>query len=112
MQGRGDLSHFKRIYYVEVDRGTESTSVIQNKLIAYNLYYKSASEYFTQFGNTMKILFVCHKASRAETINKTLKVLEGSQYVWVSSGDQVNQESVLGQEIWTDIEGNKKAILK
>ncbi len=112
MQTKGENPKIKKIFFAEIDMGTVSSAKIESKVIAYNLYFKAEREFFAEYRNTMRVLFVCNTAKRAEWVLKAIEDIQGSEFVWATSFDQVNPGSILSLSIWVDINRNYQSILK
>ena len=112
LKGKGSLEQYQRLYFVEIDRGTEGLNVIKDKIIGYSLYLKQ--NVFAKFGKfkTFTVLLQTNSAKRAENIRHHLTGVDGSELVWVSDAGQVKQETIATSPIWQDHELKMRAILK
>ena len=102
LRGKGEYAKFQKLYFLEVDRSTEGLRIIQDKVIGYNLYRRE--NVFKKFGafDDFQVLFQAPSQKRAGNIRQALTDLEGTESVWVTSADQVTEDSILGSTIWTD----------
>ncbi len=112
LQGKGAYSKSKRLYFVEIDRGTESESHIRKKVIGYSLYLQQ--RVFQNFGKFegFCVLFQTISPKRAENMRKALVGTEGSDLVWITDVQRVTEETILSKPIWTDHKGNFRAIMR
>jgi hypothetical protein len=112
LQGKGKLESYQRLYFVEIDRGTEALNVIKDKVIGYSLYLKQ--NVFAKFGKfkTFVVLLQTNSAKRAENIRHHLTGVDGSDLVWVTDGQKVKQDTIAAAPIWQDHELKTRAILK
>ena len=102
LRGKGEYAKFQKLYFLEVDRSTEGLRIIQDKVIGYNLYRRE--NVFKKFGafDDFQVLFQAPSQKRAGNIRQALTDLEGTESVWVTSADQISEDSILGSAIWTD----------
>lgn len=110
LQGTGNMEHQKRLYFLEVDQNKD-LEVIRDKIIAYGLWHKQNQDFLATMGNTYKVLIQCRGIKRANRIAKALFHMEGTEQVWITHEDCIN-ENLLTQPIWTNHERQLKAILK
>lgn len=112
LKGKGSLEQYQRLYFVEIDRGTEGLNVIKDKVIGYSLYLKQ--NVFAKFGKfkTFVVLLQTNSTKRAENIRHFLTGVDGSELVWISEAGQVKQETIATSPIWQDHELKRRAILK
>lgn len=102
----------KALYYLEIDRGTESLSVIRDKIIGYNIHLKN--EIFKKYGNfqRFRVLVQTRKKKRAENIINVLQETEGHELALVTTASEVNEISILDGQIWKNTNGDIKRILR
>ena len=112
LKGKGSLEQYQRLYFVEIDRGTEGLNVIKDKIIGYSLYLKQ--NVFAKFGKfkTFVVLLQTNSAKRAENIRHFLTGIDGAELVWISEAGQVKQETIVISPIWQDHELKMRTILK
>lgn len=102
----------QRLFFLEIDRGTESLNVIRDKVIGYNLYRNA--KVFQKFGkfDGFRVLFQTSSEKRAKNMRKALTDLEGEDLVWITDVSKVNEGSVLKEPIWINEKWEYKQILK
>lgn len=112
LKGKGSLEQYQRLYFVEIDRGTETLNVIKDKVIGYSLYLKQ--NVFAKFGKftTFVVLLQTNSAKRAENIRHFLTGVDGAELVWITDASQVKQDTIATSPIWQDHELKTRAILK
>jgi hypothetical protein len=112
LKGKGSLEQFQRLYFVEIDRGTEGLNVIKDKIIGYSLYLKQ--NVFAKFGKFkgFVVLLQTNSKKRAENIRHFLTGVDGAELVWITDAGQVTQETIATAPIWQDHERKARAILK
>lgn len=100
------------LYFLEIDRGTESLNVIRDKVIGYDLYRKE--KIFQKFGRFkgFRVLFQAHSKKRAQNMRKALTNLEGADLVWITAVSEVNENTLLKSPIWINDQGETRSILK
>lgn len=112
LKGKGEYEQFRKMFFLEVDRGTEQLSIIRDKVIGYNLYHKN--KIFNKFGkaDSFTVLFQTSSEKRANNIRKYLTDQEGTELVWITNVQQVDEKSIVSAPIWQDYQLERKAILK
>ena len=112
LKGKGEYDEFQKVYFLEIDRGTESLSVIRDKVIGYNIYHKQ--KIFNKFGagDVFTVLLQTSSEKRAENIRKYLVDQEGAELVWVTNVQQVDENSIISSPIWQDYQFEQKAMIK
>lgn len=111
LQGTGEFSKEKILLFLEVDRGTERLQLIRDKVTGYTLFQEKGLH--KQFGvDKFTVLFQCTSAKRSTSIIDTLFNFKGADMVWVTDRNQVQTETVLNHEIWTDCQNQKRVLLK
>ena len=112
LQGRGKFKTHQKLFFVEIDRGTETLDRIKKKVIGYNLFKKS--DKFKKFGkfNGFRVLIQTHSDKRADNMRKALIDQEGAEMIWISTRKAITAETVLNHPIWTDHTLSKVSILK
>lgn len=103
----------KRLFLVEVDKGTEGLRVIADKLTAYHLYRREGI--FKKFGafNEFKVLFQTTSMKRAQNLAKIAHDFGDVLDIWVTDQNQVAPSSVLKEAIWLRPENDQpQALLK
>ena len=112
LQGKDDYAHFQKLYFLEIDRGTESHTVLRNKIIGYNLYRNL--KIFQKFGkfDRFQVLIQTSSPKRMENLQKAFTDLEGADLVWLTDHTQVTAESILSKPVWQDAKGDYHPIVK
>ena len=112
LKGKGEYEHVQKLFFLEIDRGTEGLRRIQEKIIGYHLY--KSQGVFHKYGNfpKFKVLIQTTSPRRVESMRKTLTDLAGTELVWITDQKQIWEDSVLEKPIWLDHERNIKSILK
>jgi len=106
-----DGRSFKRLYFLEIDRGTHGLEKIRDKVTGYNLYFKK--DLHKKYGDfdDFKILFQTSSPKRANNIRNCLVDQERSESVWITDYEKVTDTSLLHTPIWQNIAGEPKQIL-
>lgn len=113
LKGKGKHEDYQRLYFLEIDRGTEALNVIKDKVIGYSLYLKQ--KVFAKFGKFDKnfvVLLQINSKKRAENIRHFLTGIDGAELVWITDTSQVKQETIATSPIWQDHELKTRAIVK
>lgn len=112
LRGTGKLAKHQRLYFVEVDRGTEGLKVIRNKIIGYTLYAQlKTCQKFGKFDD-FRVLLQTNSVRRQENIRDMLTDQLGSERVWLTTQDKVSEASLLGMPIWQEVAGHHQSLLK
>lgn len=112
LQGKGKFENYQRLYFLEIDRGTEGLNVIKDKITGYSLYLKQ--NVFAKFGKfqTFTVLLQTNSKKRAENIRHHLTGVDGTELVWITDANQVSQNTVASGAVWQDYELKTRAIVK
>lgn len=112
LSGKGERSKSKRLYFVEIDKGTETLKVIERKLRAYEL--AAQSNLVTKFGagERFRLLLQVQGEPRRQHILQAFGGHNLAKDVWVTDADQVTPHSVLHDRIWNGLDGEEHAIVK
>jgi len=112
LKGRGAYEKFQRLYFLEIDRGTETLERIRQKVIGYNIYLKE--NIYKKFGafDGFKVLIQTSSEKRAENIRKHLVDQDGAEVVLVSAVQDVNVDSILTDPIWLNEDNKKTPLMK
>jgi hypothetical protein len=112
LKGKGEYHNFQRLYFLEIDRGTERLDIVRDKVIGYNIYKRE--NLFKKYGNfeDFKVLIQTNSEKRAQNMRNHFLNLEGSDFTWISNVRKVDQNTVLHAPIWTDHKFEPRQILK
>ena len=102
---------FDKLIFLEIDRGTETLKIVENKVLGYDLYFKN--NVFSKFGSVKNftLLFQCSSERRALNILEKVKNIQNNFPILATSFTDVNEKSILQKEIWTNTSGVKKRII-
>lgn len=103
---------FRRLFFVEVDRGTEGLRVIKDKLTGYSLYRRESV--FKKFGDfsDFRVLIQTNSPKRCANIQKLVGEFADGVDAWVTTDNLIEPESVLQGVIWRDSKSELKTILR
>lgn len=112
LKGKGKFENFQKLYFLEIDRGTEGLDRIRNKVTGFNLYKKEGV--FRKFGkfDDFKVLIQTSSEARANNMRKALTDLEGTDLVWITDYAKVDEKTIAHAPIWLSSQMEPKAILK
>lgn len=103
---------YDRLYFLEIDRGTHGLEKLREKIHGYYLYHaKGLHKPLLHTGDDFVVLFQTSSAKRASNLRDTLTGYVGSDRVWVTNYDRVDENSLLFDPIWLTIDGEAKTIL-
>jgi hypothetical protein len=113
LQGKGEYESHKKLYFVEIDRGTEGFKIIKEKITGYRIY--TQRKIFQKYGqelNKFSVLLQTNSEKRAENLRHELNGWEGAELVWITHDKAVNEKTILSAPIWRDYDLNYTSILK
>ena len=112
LNGLGEYSKYQALYFVEIDRGTESSKKIIKKLRAYNLYLKNKS--FQKYADVdfFKVLFVTTSQRRINALMENLKGNQGLDLMLFTHFKETKDNNVLTDSIWIKPNGEIVSIVK
>jgi hypothetical protein len=102
-----------KMFALEIDRGSETLETIRQKIIAYDLALKQGKlkKYGDVNDKNFAVLVQTNSAKRASNLREGLIGTSGEHLVWITSVQEVTDDSLLLKPIWTDARGKRKAIL-
>ena len=103
---------FQKLYFVEIDRGTEGLRVIQDKLTGYHLYKREGV--FKKFGEfeDFRILFQTTSEKRLHNFCTIASDFSDTLDIRGCTDENVAPNTILSGKIWSDGEQNIEAILR
>lgn len=112
LKGKGTFADARQLYFVEIDRGTESLGILREKVIGYGLYHEL--DIYRKYGhfNGFLVLFQTSSPRRADNLRRALAGTRGAELVWVTDSARVTEATVLSAPIWLDQRGERKTLLK
>ena len=111
VQGKGEDADERRLYFIEIDRGTETLGTVRKKVIGYNLYQQENVHLkFGKFTNFV-VLIQTGSQKRAANIRKQLVDQSGSEFVYVTSVEEVSASTIFREPIWLNHNGEKDFLL-
>lgn len=112
LKGINNYEGHQRLFFVEIDRGTEGLRQVIEKVTGYYLYYQYRM--FQKYGQfkKFKVLLQTNSEKRAKNIRDSLVEHNGSSLVWVTHYHKVTENSILQEKIWIDSNYQPKSIIK
>ena len=111
LKWKGDKQDYYKLYFVEIDRGTEELERIRDKVVGYNLC-NLRKTYFNEQVNNFRVLIQATSEKRAKNIRAALTDMEGSSLVMVTDKNKVSSESILQHPIWLDLENKSQRLVR
>lgn len=113
LQGKGEYEAHKKLYLVEIDRGTEGFKVIKDKITGYRLYRQKGvfQKYDAELDN-FSVLLQTISEKRAQNMRQELNGWEGAELVWITHASAVNEQTILSAPIWRDFKQTYQSVLK
>lgn len=102
----------RRLYFVEIDRGTEGLQTIRRKLRAYQLFAKN--KLFAKYGpfKNFTVLFQTSSERRAANMVKLIGEMDYGLQVFVCHAAAVTDQTLLISPIWTGADGKAISLIK
>lgn len=112
LKGVGKYERFGVLYFLEIDRATESLGVIRDKFRGYLLYLRHGM--FKKYGEftSFKVLLQTTSQKRIDNIAADLHEYPNSDMVLLAHHEHVNEDSVLFDAIWRKTSGEMTALLR
>ena len=103
---------FQKLYFVEIDRGTEGLRVIQDKLTGYHLYQRE--KVFRKFGDfdDFRVMFQTTSAKRQKNMSKIADDFREHMEIWCTEHSLVTDQTILSSAIWETGQDEPQSILK
>lgn len=102
----------RRLYFVEIDRGTEGLQTIRRKIRAYQLYARN--KLFAKFGKfqNFAVLFQTSSERRAANMVKLAAEMDFGLQLLVTHAAVVTEQTLLTAPIWSRSEGEPISLIK
>jgi hypothetical protein len=112
LNGVGNFENHHALYFVEIDRGTESSGVIGKKLRAYHIF--SLSKEYKRYAKVdfFRVLFITTNKARVDNIIESLKSEPGLDLCFFSDFNSVEESNVIVENIWFRKDGNRVPLVK
>lgn len=101
---------FQRLFFVEIDRGTEGLRVIHEKLVGYSLYRREGI--FKKFGDfdDFRVLIQTNSAKRLDNIVELAEAFSDALDVWCATESTVKAGTVLERSVWRNRMGQRAIV--
>lgn len=113
LRGTGDHESVQRLYFLEVDRGTEPLELVRQKIFGYHYFRQQGV--FRKYGcfhqDRFRVLLQTGSPKRAANIRAALQGSDGEDLVLITAAEQVREETILKQPIWERISGRKFSLV-
>ena len=112
LNGKGKYKDHQALYFVEIDRGTESSAVIEKKLRAYHIFFLSKA--FKRYAQVdfFKVLFVTTGKSRIINLIENLKKEPGIDHCFFTDISTTKENNLICENIWWRKDGTKVPLVK
>lgn len=113
LQGRNKYKEHRRLFFLEIDRGTAGLRIIQDKVIGYSLFreqrfFEKTFPGFTEF----IVLLQTNSQQRAINIRERISREEGNELIWIAHSEVINQETVVLKNVWMDDQQDLRSLIK
>jgi hypothetical protein len=112
LHGRPPFDRLRHLFFLEIDRGTESLPVLRDKVIGYDLFRRQRFAQKSGATEDFRVLLQTNSPRRAANIRQALVGLSGEELIWITDAARVTERSLLTGPIWIDANGQHRAILK
>lgn len=87
-------------FFLEVDRGTETTGRFKTKILAYMAYYQSGA-YERRYGSkSMRIVTVTKGKKRLDGLKQATEEVGGKRRFWFALGSDLTADTILHLPLW------------
>lgn len=103
----------QRLFFLEIDRGSESLRrIVDDKVPGYRLFKNSGV--FRKFGDFagFLVLLVTNSERRAANLRQALTDVPGEADVWIAAETAISETTVLTGTVWLDHEHVYQAVLR
>ena len=102
----------KRLFFIEIDRGTEGLEIIRRKIAAYHLY--ATNRLYSKYGNLDRfiVLFQTSSPKRADNMVRLIREMQCQPTTLVTDHRQVSADTILKSEIWKTVENKTISLIK
>jgi hypothetical protein len=90
----------KAHFFLELDRGTMTTTRFKSKIEAYQVYYQSGAYQRRYETRSLRVLTVTLSEIRAENLRQVSEEAGGKQRYWFTVLEKIQPQSVLNVPIW------------
>ena len=106
-----EYEQFQRLFFVEIDRGTEGLRVIQDKLTGYHLYKREGI--FKKYGqfDDFRVLFQVPSEGRKGNVVSLTAKLKNELSVWTAIEKELSNADVLETLVWKDQDSCAMSVL-
>lgn len=87
-------------FFLELDRGTETTQRFKTKILAYQGYYQSGAYQRRYNTRSLRVLTVTLSETRAANLLRVTEAAGGKQRYWFTLLEQIRPETVLSAPHW------------
>lgn len=108
----GETAAARRLFFLEIDRGSEALRLVADKVTGYRLLKESGA--FRKFGDfaDFLVLLVTNSERRADNLRKAFTDVPGEADVWIAHEAAIGKDTVLMEAVWRDHEGKWQALLR
>lgn len=102
----------RRLYFVEIDRGTEGGRVLRAKAAAYRLYEEQ--QIYRKFGDFphFRVLLQAPSAKHAQAVRRALAGCKGEELFWTAAAGDLQPDTLLAARVWTTSSGKAQSIFQ
>jgi hypothetical protein len=102
----------RRLYFIEIDRGTEGLQTIRRKMRAYQLYARN--RVFAKLGKfqNFTVLFQTSSERRAANMVRLVAEMDSGLQVLVTHAAAVTEKTLLTEPVWSRSEGEPISLIK
>lgn len=102
----------RRLYFLEIDRGTEGSEVIRDKAAGYHLYRERDIQ--KKFGDLprFRVLLLAPSPKHADRLQRMLGGCKGEELFWVAAATEIHPDTILTAPVWTDSGGQRRSIFR
>ena len=112
LQGTGRFTEHRQLFFVEIDRGSESLGTVRRKVIGYGLFLEQNRHHSFAATKSFTVLIQTTSPRRAANLQRALQGLHAEKIVLLTSEAEITAETLLTAPIWHTAGGQQRAIVK
>lgn len=113
LRGTGEHESVQRLYFLEVDRGTERLEQLREKILGYHYFQQQGV--FRKYGrfqqDRFRVLLQTASPKRAANIRAALQGSDGEDLVLIAAAEQVREETIIKEPIWERVNGRRFSLV-
>jgi hypothetical protein len=109
LRGTGEYASVQRLYFLEIDRGTERLEQVRQKILGYHCFREQGV--FRKYGrfhqDRFRVLLQTSSPKRAANLRALLRGSDGEDLVLITAAEEVREDTILKQPVWERTDGRR-----